>query len=118
MGSLNEWEQSRLFPAWKKHLNLQELSSADTMGDVAEKVNTDDIRIAIKAVYRKLKRNKALKSGFHDNLFFLVIDAHECFCSYLRSCDDCLQREVTTANGVRIQYYHRYAMGMLISFCI
>jgi hypothetical protein len=115
MGSLNEWEQSKLLPAWKKHLNLQELSSADTMGDVAEKVNTDDIRIAIKAVYRKLKRNKALQSGFHGNLFFLVIDAHECFCSYLRSCVDCLQREVTTANGVRIQYYHRYAMGMLIS---
>jgi hypothetical protein len=115
MGSLNEWEQSKLLPSWKKHLKLQKLPSADTMGEVATKVNVDDLRILVKTVYRKLKRNKALKSGFHDNLFFLVIDAHEFFCSYLRSCDQCLQREITTANGAKIQYYHRYAMGMLIS---
>lgn len=115
MGSLNEWEQSRLLPAWQKYLGLGELPKADTMGDVATKLKCDDIRTVVKMVYRTLKRNKALKSGFHDNLFFLVIDGHECCSSYLRCCDDCLQREITTAAGVKTQYYHRYAMGMLIS---
>lgn len=115
MGSLNEWEQSRLLPSWQKHLKLDRLPSADAMGDIAAKLDCDDIRIVAKTVYRKLKRNKALKSGFHGNLFFLVIDGHESFSSYLRCCDDCLEREVTTAHGVKTQYYHRYAMGMLIS---
>ncbi len=74
MGSLNEWEQSRILPAWEKHLGLEELPKADTMGDGASKMSCDNIRTVAKLVYRKLKRNKALTSGFHDNLFFLVID--------------------------------------------
>lgn len=115
MGSLNEWELSRLLPAWRKHCGLEQLPSADTMGLVATKLRCDDIRVIVKTVYRKLKRNKALKSGFHGNLFFLVIDGHECCSSYLRTCDDCLEREITTATGTKTQYYHRYAMGMLIS---
>jgi hypothetical protein len=115
MGSLNEWEQSRLLPSWQKHLQLNTLPSADTMGLVATKLQCDDIRTVVKTVYRKLKRNKALTSGFHGNIFFLVIDGHECFSSYLRSCDDCLEREIKTATGTKTQYYHRYAMGMLIS---
>jgi len=115
MGSLNEWEQSRLLPSWEKHLLLDALPSADTMGLVSTKLECDDIRTVIKEVYLKLKRNKALTSGFHGNLFFLVIDGHECVSSYLRSCDDCLEREIKTATGTKTQYYHRYAMGMLIS---
>lgn len=85
------------------------------MGLAATKLRNDDIRAIVKAVYSKLKRNKALKSGFHDNLFFLVLDGHECCSSYLRSCEDCLEREITTANGAKTQYYHRYATAMLIS---
>lgn len=115
MSSLNEWEQTKLLPAWKKHVGLQKMPSADTIGAIATKMRCDDIRTVIKNVYAKLKRNKALKSGFHENLFFLVIDGHECCNSYLRSCDDCLQREITTSKGIKIQYYHRYALGMLIS---
>jgi hypothetical protein len=115
MGSLNELELSRQFSSWRNQSGLERLPSADTMGLVATKVYCDDIRVIVKTVYRKLKRNKALRSGFHENLFFLVIDGHESSSSYLRSCEDCLEREISTANGVRIQYYHRYAMGMLIS---
>jgi hypothetical protein len=115
MGSLNELEQCNFIPSWAKHLNLTELPRADTMGDVASKLEIDDIRKTMKTVYRRLKRNKALKSGFHDNFSFLVIDGHESSSSYLRSCDDCLEREITTAHGTKTQYYHRYAMAMLIS---
>jgi hypothetical protein len=115
MGSLNELEQCEILSAWKKYLNLKELPKADAMGDIAAKIRKDDIRSVIQRIYTKLKINKAIKSGFHDNLFFLVIDGHECCASYLRYCPDCLQREITTNSGTKIQYYHRYSMGMLIS---
>lgn len=115
MGSLNELEQSASFSSWEKYLRLKKLPCADTVGDVASVVDVNDLRIMIKSIYRRLKRNKALKSGFHDNLTFLVIDGHESSSSYLRSCDDCLEREITTVNGSKIQYYHRYTMAMLIS---
>lgn len=115
MGSINEWEQTQLLPSWEKILKLDSIPKADTMGDVAAKIDCDDLRTVMKTVYRKLKRNKAIKSGFHDNLFFLVIDGHESSSSYLRSCGDCLEREITTAHGIKTQYYHRYAMGILIS---
>lgn len=115
MGSLNEWEQTTVLPAWQKHLKIDVLPSADTVGAVASQLQCDEIRKVMKVVYRTLKRNKAFNSGFHDNLFFLVIDGHESFSSYLRSCEDCLKREIATAHGTKIQYYHRYAMGMLIS---
>lgn len=61
MGSLNEWELSKLQPAWKKYLHLEAMPSADTMGDVAGKISIDDIRNVIKSVYRKLKRNKSIE---------------------------------------------------------
>lgn len=115
MGSLNELEQCELLPAWKKYLDLDELPKADATGDIAAKIRKDDIRSVIQRVYTKLKINKAIKSGFHDNLFFLVIDGHECCASYLRCCPDCLTREIIIKDGTKIQYYHRYAMGMLIS---
>lgn len=104
-----------LFPSWKKHLHLNQLPCADTMGDVASIIDVEDIRIIMKSIYRHLKRNKALKSGFHDNFSFLVIDGHESSSSYLRSCDNCLEREITTTHGKKIQYYHRYVMAMLIT---
>lgn len=115
MGSLNELEQTRLLPSWKKYLKLDMLPQADTMGDVASKMDSDQLRSMMKSIYRQLKRNKALKSGFHDNLTFLVVDGHESSCSYLRSCEHCLEREVSTAKGPKTQYYHRYAGAMLIS---
>jgi hypothetical protein len=115
MGSLNELEQSTLFPSWSKYFNLKRLPCADTVGDVASIVDINDLRAMMKSIYRRLKRNKALKCGFHDNLTFLVIDGHESSSSYLRSCDDCLEREINMTHETKIQYYHRYAMAMLIS---
>lgn len=115
MGSLNELEQSGSFSSWKQYFQLNKLPCADTMGDVASIIDVEDIRIIMKSIYRRLKRNKALKSGFHDNFSFLVIDGHECCSSYLRSCDNCLEREISTVHGSKIQYYHRYVMAMLIT---
>lgn len=104
-----------LLPSWPKYFHLKKLPCADTMGSVASVTDVNDLRIMMKSIYRRLKRNKVLKSGFHDNFTFLVIDGHESSSSYLRSCEDCLEREITMIHGTKIQYYHRYAMAMLIS---
>lgn len=41
MGSLNEWEQSTVFASWKKYLHLEEIPGADTMANVASKMEVD-----------------------------------------------------------------------------
>lgn len=115
MGSLNELEQCAQLPSWKKHFQLNKLPCADTVGNTASITDVEDIRLIMKSIYHRLKRNKALKSGFHDNFSFLVIDGHECCSSYLSSCDNCLEREITMAHGSKIQYYHRYVMAMRIT---
>jgi hypothetical protein len=61
-----------------------------------------------------LKRNKALRPAFHDNVFAVIIDGHESSASYLSCCPDCLQREIKTASGSKIQYYHRHVMAVLL----
>jgi len=115
MGSLNQFENCSNVVSWKKIFKLDKLPSADTMADVSTKINIDGMRQVIKHLYHKLKRNKALSSGFHKSLFFLVIDGHESSSSYYRSCTGALSRVVHTKNGDRTQYYFRYTMGMLMS---
>jgi hypothetical protein len=47
------------------------------------------------------------------NKFALIVDGHESSCSYLRTCDKCLERVISTDKGDRSQYYHRYCLAML-----
>lgn len=111
MGSLNALEQSKGKYFWRHWLG-QSLPSADTIGRVFAKLDCDSIRGTLRHIYSRLKRNKALKPAFH-NLFALIIDGHESSASYLRCCDGCLQRVISTAKGDKIQYYHRN----VIAFC-
>ena len=113
MGSLNALEQTGDNSFWRKWLAAN-LPSADIMGTVFSSIGCDDLREMLRHVYSRLKRNKALHPPFCDNLFALVIDGHESSASYLRCCDKCLQREVTTARGSRVQYYHRHVMAILL----
>lgn len=114
MGSLNAAEQTKASRAWKNVIGRDNLPSADAIGDAAVLINCDDIRRFQNRLYRRMKRNKALHPAFHDSLFSVVIDGHECGASYLRHCPDCLQREITNDSGTRIQYYHRYAVAVLL----
>lgn len=118
LGSLNGLEQRRGNKFWFKWIG-EDIPSADTMGKVASLLDCDDVRRIIVKVYSQLKRNKALKPLFEYG-FALVIDGHEVTNSYLRSCDECLERVVHKEKGDEVQYYHRYVMAQLVcgNFCL
>lgn len=114
MGSLNAAEQTGDSRQWRKLTGAKKLPSADAVGDAAVLINCNDVRRVQHAEYRRMKRNKALRPAFHKSLYSMVVDGHENTASYHRHCADCLQREITTTQGTRIQYYHRYAVAVLL----
>lgn len=113
IGSLNGLEQTGGNSFWKKWLGTA-LPSADVMGVVFSSIDRNALRRILWHLYSRLKRNKALQPLFCDNSFALVIDGHESSASYLRCCDQCLQREIKNSKGSRIQYYHRNVTAILL----
>ena len=113
LGSLNALEQTMKRNNFRRGWIGDNPPSADTIGNVAEKINTDCVRKLIKHVYSRLKRNKALKP-FLAGKFVLVIDGHESSSSYLMHCKGCLKRTINTLEGDRTQYYHRHVMAQLV----
>ena len=113
MGSLNALEQTKGKSFWKKWL-AADLPSADGMGTVFDSIDRNAFRGILRRLYGRLKRTKALRPAFSDNLSALVIDGHESSASYVRCCDKCLKREVKTSRGSTIQYYHRHVMAILL----
>jgi len=89
------------------------LPSADTIGRVFSRLDCDTVRAALRHIYTRLRRNKALKRGFH-GLFALIVDGHESSASYLRCCSGCLRRTIHTKQGERTQYYHRNVTAALL----
>ena len=113
MGSLNALAQTGKNDFWNRWLERKKLPSADTEGRVFAQIDCDTIRKALRHIYSRLKRNKALKPAF-GNLFAMIIDGHESSASYRRSCSECLSRTIHTAEGDRIQYYHRNVTAVLL----
>ncbi len=114
MGSLNALGQTDGNCFWKDWMTDGVLPSADTIGRVFGLIGVEGLRSVLKHTYSRLKRNKVLRPAFHDNLFAVIIDGHESSASYLRCCPDCLQREIKTASGGVIQYYHRHVTAVLL----
>jgi len=114
MGSLNALEQTGGNCFWKSWIPEGILPSADTIGRVFGLIAVDGLRSVLKHTYNRLKRNKVLRSAFPNNLFAVIIDGHESSASYLRCCSDCLQREIKTASGSEVQYYHRHVTAILL----
>lgn len=112
LGSLNAIEQAKGGRSFWKSWIGGDLPSADSIGRVFSQISCDDIRQILKRLYSKLKRNKALRPAV-GNKFALIIDGHESSCSYLRTCDKCLERVIHTDKGDCIQYYHRGVLAML-----
>lgn len=111
LGSLNSWELSSPARFWKKWLRHPP-ASADTLGRVHALLNANEFRGAIRQIYLRLKRNKALPD--QNGLAVAVLDGHESHASYRRHCSGCLQRTVHRAGQERIQYYHRHVTLMLL----
>ena len=99
-------------PFWKKWLG-RKLPSADTIGRVYSSLDTAVLRQAIRQLYERLKRNKALPGI--GGLGVAVIDGHESHASYRRCCGGCLERRIQRSDGEQLQYYHRQVTLQLLS---
>ena len=113
MGSLNAVSQTGGNCFWKKWITDGAPPSADTIGRVFSLMEVNTLRSVVKHIYKRLKRNKVLHPAFHDKIA-VIIDGHESSASYLRCCTDCLQRQIKTASGSVIQYYHRHVTAVLL----
>jgi hypothetical protein len=113
LGSLNALEQTRASAFWRKWLGSSKLPSADSLGRIMDRVDAGSIRQAQRALYARLKRNKALKPTTN-GLTALVIDGHESHATYRRCCPGCLERPIKTRQGERTQFYHRHVTAMLL----
>ena len=106
-GSLNALQQDRRRSFWRRWLGAP-LASADTIGRVFTRIQTEPLRDVLHALYDRLKRNKALgPSRGHD---VLILDGHESSASFRRCCPGCLKRRLSDG---RIQYYHRLVLAMV-----
>lgn len=113
LGSLNALGQTRGRSLWSKWLG-RALPSPDTIGRVATLLDVPSLRALGHHVYDRLKRGKALMPPPH-GLLALVLDGHELHATYKRHCPGCLERTIHTANGDRIQYYHRLVSASLVT---
>ena len=110
LGSLHALEMVRRAPLWKHWLG-QPMASADTVGRVYALLENAGLRRGLQHVYRRLKRNKVLRSvGGWD---VAVLDGHENHASYRRHCAGCLQRTIHTQGREQLQFYHRQVTLML-----
>lgn len=105
LGSLNALGQTKPSPFWRRWLG-GDLPSPDTIGRVACLVDLEGVRVFGHHLYERLKRGKALVPPPH-GLIAAILDAHEMHATYKRHCSGCLERRIQTAQGERIQYYHR-----------
>jgi hypothetical protein len=111
LGSLHALGQTQGSPFWGKWLG-HALPSPDTVGRVAALVNVESLRALGHHVYERLKRGKALTPPPH-GLLVLAVDGHETHATYKRHCPACLERTIHTADGDRVQYYHRVVSAWL-----
>ena len=112
MESLNALEQTKANGYWQKWLGVN-IGSADTHGRVYSSMDVQKLRKMLKAMYRQMRRNKAL-AGSHQGLRALIVDGHEQMASYLMDCKGCLKREMGDEQKSRIQFYHRHVTAMLV----
>jgi len=113
MGSLNALEQTRGRRYWFRFMG-KGLPSADAIGDASQVIDGDSLRQMIRAVYSRLKRNKALRPAHGAKHCYLILDGHEQHSSYLRECRGCLERTIHKNSGDEKQSYHRCVMATLV----
>lgn len=112
IGSLNALAQLQRNVSLRKFIGGN-LPSADTIGRVVAKIDSDAIRRANRQIYAELKRNKSLQLLDH-GLVPLNIDGHESHATYQRHCDGCLERTINKGTDYEtIQYYHRHVTAQL-----
>lgn len=95
------------------------LCSVDTLSRALRVTDLESARAVSVAMVQKAERNKVFREGWHGALRYVAIDGWEPFCSRHRHCSQCLVRHVRVKQGDGsvaevCEYYHRYAVAMLI----
>ena len=89
--------------------------SADTISRVLDGAYLDDIRRLLPELLEQAERKKLFREGESDCRRVVAIDGWEQHKSYDRHCADCLTREVPVGDHkTRTQYYHRWAVALLL----
>jgi hypothetical protein len=98
----------------------QRLCSVDTVGRALCRMDLPSVRPIVVSMLQKAERNKVFREGWHGALRHVAIDGWEPFCSRHRHCPECLVRRLKikakdgTPTGVVSEYYHRYAVALVI----
>lgn len=93
--------------------------SEDTIGYALERQDPKPVFALGCRVARRLKRNAVLHSSWSRGRVVAAADGIEICSSFVRCCDQCMERRVShkVGNEVRedVQYYHRIAVVMVVS---
>lgn len=116
--SFLQLEAETRLPQWQRWVGYRGAISHDTMGYVAERLDSEQLRRGLVWIGRRLKRGKAFEDSKVHGLLVVSLDANEQFCSDHRCCENCLTREVPykDADGresKRTQYYHKQVYAQL-----
>jgi len=95
------------------------LCSVDTLSRALRVTDLESVRAVSVAIVQKAERNKVFREGWHGALRYVAIDGWEPFCSRHRHCSECLVRQVRVKQddgsvAEVSEYYHRFAVAMLI----
>jgi hypothetical protein len=98
----------------------ERLCSVDTVSRSLCRMDLLSVRAISVGMLEKAERNKVFREGWHGALRYVAIDGWEPFSSRHRHCPECLVRWVKvkakdgTPIGEEEEYYHRYAVALLI----
>ena len=95
------------------------LCCVDTLSRALRVTDLESVRAVSVAIVQKAERNKVFREGWHGALRYVAIDGWEPFCSRHRHCCECLVRQVRVKQhddscAEVPEYYHRFAVAMLI----
>lgn len=97
------------------------LKSIDTLGRALRVMDLEAVRALSVKMLRQAERNKVFREGWHGALRYFAIDGWEPFRSRHRHCNECLVRKVRIKRRdgsdeyLEVEeYYHRYAVALLI----
>lgn len=93
------------------NLELEEIPHCDTINDVFEKIEPQEIQKIIKYMINKLIRNKMLeKYKIRDKYYHIVVDGKGLATSKKRYNKNCIVKNKTDKNGNEYQEYSTYVL--------
>ena len=114
--SFNALEQELKMPArWEPWIGDTK-PSADTLGYSLARFDLECLRDNLARIAHQAKRKKSLRRLSPEPTLYwgAALDGHELWASFHRCCDQCLTRQLDTAQGPLTQYYHRIVVLQMV----